>query len=297
MAANGAIRMRLYGAWVATRYKDTPNIVWGLGGDYRFPEETEFSAAEQGMIDGMLSVAGQQSMLFTNEWQPESIGTDQEAFGRYINLNGCYSWDGHTASICRRGYDHTPAIPAFLQEGPFDEEGPDGNSFNPSATQPIRRYSWWAWLSAIAGYTFGNGYVWPMNSGYTDHVDTQQTRHHAVLNRFVGSIAWWTLVPDGSGDARTLVTAGGGTIDTDSYVAAAANPAGTLLVAYVGPGHSGDVTIDLGKMSGSTKGRWFDPTSGSDQDIGTLANSGTRSFSPPGANAAGEGDWVLILTS
>jgi hypothetical protein len=297
MAANGTTKMQLYGAWVATRYKDTPNIVWGLGGDYSFYGESEFSAAEQAMIDGMLSVAGQQSILFSNEWQSESIGTDQEPFGRYINLNGCYSWTGHTASVCRRGYAHTPAIPAFLQEGPFDEEGPDGNRFNPSAAQPIRRHSWWAWLSAIAGYTFGNGYVWPMNAGYTEHVDTQQTRHHAVLNKFVRSIDWWTLVPDGLGNIGTLVTAGAGTIDADSYVAAAANPSGTLLVAYLGPGHSGDVTIDMSKMRGSTTGRWFDPTSGSYQVIGTLPNSGTRSFAPPGVNAAGDRDWVLILTN
>jgi hypothetical protein len=297
MAANGTTKMRSYGAWVATRYKDTPNIVWMLGGDNSLYGETEFSAAEQAMIDGMLSVAGQQSTFFSNEWQSESIGTDHLAFGRYINLNGCYSWTGHTASICRRGYAHTPATPAFLQEGPFDEEGPDGNSFNPSAAQPIRRHSWWAWLSAIAGYTFGNGYVWPMNSGWAEHVDTEQTRHHAVLNRFVRSIDWWTLVPDGMGGIGTLVTAGAGTIDTTSYVAAAANPAGTLLVAYVGPGHSGDVTIDMSKMRGSITGRWFDPTSGGYQGIGTLPNSGTRSFAPPGVNAAGDQDWVLILTS
>ena len=125
----------------------------------------------------------------------------------------------------------------------------------------------------------------------------QQTRHHAVLNKFVRSIDWWTLVPDGLGDIGTLVTAGAGTIDTDSYVAAAANPGGTLLVAYVGPGHSGDVTIDMSKMRGSTTSRWFDPTSGGFQDIGTLPNSGTGNFAPPGANAAGDRDWVLILTS
>jgi hypothetical protein len=296
MAANGTARMRSYGAWIANRYKDTPNIVWMLGGDHMFDGEPEFSAAEQALIDGMLSVAGQASMLISNEWLSGSIGTDQPDFGRYINLNGCYSWDGRTASICRKGYAHTPTIPAFLQEGPYDQEGADGNSFNPNATQPVRRFSWWAWLSAIGGYTFGNGYVWPMNPDYTEHLDTVQTRHHAVLNNFIGSIDWWTLVPDGLGDIGMLVTAGGGTIDTDDYVAAAANPAGTLLVAYVGPGHSGDVTIDMSRMRGSTTGRWFDPTSGGYQDIGTLPNSGTRSFAPPGVNAAGDRDWVLILT-
>ena len=296
MAANGVAKVQSYGAWVANRYKDAPNIVWMLGGDRAFAGETEI-AVEQALIDGLLSVRGQRSILFSNEWQGESIGTDQPVFGRHINLNGCYSWGGGTASICRKGYAHTPAIPAFLQEGPFDEEGPDGNSRNPSAVQPIRRFSWWGWLSAIAGYTFGNGYVWSMKPGYTEHLDTEQTRHHAILNNFVRSIEWWTLVPDGLGGIGTLVTAGAGAIDTDNYVAAAANPGGTLLVAYLGPDHAGEVTIDISKMRGSVSGRWFDPTSGGYQAIATLPTSGTSTFAPPGVNAAGDQDWVLILTS
>lgn len=296
MVANGVTRMRSYGAWVADRYKEAPNIVWMLGGDRALAGEAEI-AVEQALIDGMLGVGGRRSVLFSNEWQGGSIGTDQPVFGRHIDLNGCYSWDGRTASVCRRGYARTPAIPAFLQEGPFDEEGPDGNSANPSAIQPIRRFSWWGWLSAIAGYTFGNGPVWSMKPGYTEHLDTEQTRHHAILNTFVRSIAWWTLVPDGLGGIGTLVTAGAGAIDTDSYVAAAADPAGTLLVAYLGPGHEGEVAIEVSRMRGPASGRWFDPTSGGYQAIGTLPNSGTRSFVPPGLNAAGDLDWVLILTS
>ena len=50
-------------------------------------------------------------------------------------------------------------------------------------------------------------------------------------------------------------------------------------------------------MRGSTTARWFDPTGGGYQGIGTLPNSGTRGFAPPGANSAGDLDWVLILTS
>jgi len=296
MVANGTDRMQAYGAWVANRYKDSPNIVWMLGGDRPFTDPSE-AAVEQALIDGMLSVAGQRSTVFSNEWRSESIGTDQPLFGRYINLNGCYSWNGWTASFCRNGYAHTPAIPAYLQEGPYDEEGPDGNNYNPSATQPVRRFSWWGWLSAIGGYTFGNGYVWPMNAGYAAHLDTPETRHHTLLNGFIRSIEWWTLVPDGLGDIGTLVTAGGGTIDTVSYVAAAANTAGTLLVAYLGPGHTGELAIDMSKMRGTTTARWFDPTSGAYQAIGMLPNSGTGTFTAPGANAAGDQDWVLVLTS
>lgn len=300
MAANGTTRMQTYGTWVAERYKNARNLVWMIGGDSGLGAGTlSFSTAEknalQAMINGMNGVVGQQSRLFSNEWNGDSIGTDQPDFGRYISLNGCYSWDGNVTSVCRRAYAYSPALPAFLQEGPFDEEGPDGNGFNPSATQPIRRYSWWSWLSSIAGYTFGNGYVWTMNSGYTSHLNSTQTQHHAFLNNFIKSIDWWTLVPNGLGGIGTLVTAGGGTMNTTSYVAAAANSTGRLLVAYRGPGHTGSFTIDMSRMAGLATARWFDPTNGTYITIGSYANSGTRAFTPLGTNAAGAADWVLIL--
>jgi len=79
-------------------------------------------------------------------------------------------------------------------------------------------------------------------------------------------------------------------------VAAAAAPSGTLLVAYVPPAHSGPITVDMQAMSGATRARWFDPTSGAYTTIGTgLANTGARTFTTPGSNSAGERDWVLVL--
>ena len=67
-------------------------------------------------------------------------------------------------------------------------------------------------------------------------------------------------------------------------------------MAYVPPAHSGPITVDMAAMSGPTRARWFDPTSAAYTDIGTgLANTGTRSFTPPGNNSVGAKDWVLVL--
>ena len=49
-------------------------------------------------------------------------------------------------------------------------------------------------------------------------------------------------------------------------------------------------------MSGPSRARWFDPTSGTYTRIGSgLANSGTRAFTPPGNKSVGEKDWTLVL--
>jgi len=112
----------------------------------------------------------------------------------------------------------------------------------------------------------------------------------------MNSFAWYNLVPSGLDGMRTLITAGGSQISYSDYVAAAAAPDGTRLVAYIPPDHNGTITVDMGAMGGPSQARWFDPTSATYIGIGTgLPNSGTRTFNPPGNNSVGETDWVLLI--
>ena len=294
MVANGPTKMQSYGDWIATRYKNQKNLVWMAGGDSG--TFTDPFNVENALLTGLRGVAGQQSVEISAEWNCESIATDQAQFGSLMTLNGVCSWSGAVSSHGRRAYARTPTLPAYLLEEPYDEEGPDGNGVNPSATQPVRRFQWWGWLSTIGGYISGNGYVWPFKPGWQSHLNTQGAQDMARLNAFIGSIPWYNLVPSGLGGMRTLVTAGGSSPSASDYVAAAATPDGTLLVAYIPPAHTGSITVDMAAMSGPANARWFDPTSGTYTNAGTgLDNSGSRVFTPPGSNGTGFRDWVLLL--
>ena len=300
VVANGTTKMQAYGAWIATRYKNQKNLVWMMGGDMGTAPNTFDSrqtAVENALLTGLKSVTGQQSTLFSAEWTSESIATDQAMFGSSMTLNGVYSWSGDVNNQGRRAYSRIPTKPVFLLEEPYDEEGPDGNGVNRSATQPVRRFQWWGWLSTIGGYVSGNGYVWPFGSTWRDHLDTQGSRDMARLNAFMSSIAWFNLVPSGLGGTRTLITAGASSVSASDYVAAAAAPDGSLLVAYVPPTHSGSISVDMSTMGGPSRALWLDPTAGVYTDnIGSqLANSGSRSFTTPGNNSTGARDWVLVL--
>ncbi len=301
MSNNGATKMTTYGAFVANRYKLYPNLVWMLGGDYG-TAPSAFApnqvAVEQAMLAGMQSVSGQASTSIGGLWAGDSIYTTQtdatlKAAGI---LQGAYTW-GSVSQWCRNGYAATPAMPAFLLEGPYDEEGPDGTNVNPGATQPVRRFQWWSWLSSIGGYISGNGYVWMFTNGdWQAHLNTQATQDNTRLNAFIQSLAWYSLVPSGLGGVGTLVTAGGSTPSSTDYVAAAANPAGTLLVAYVPPAHTGTITLDMTAMSGAAQANWFNPTTAAYTLISpSIANTGTHTFTPPGDNGSGYSDWVLVL--
>ena len=81
----------------------------------------------------------------------------------------------------------------------------------------------------------------------------------------------------------------------DRYIAAAANPSGTLLVAYIPPQHMGDVVIDMTALSAPVRARWMNPTSTASVPIGVVDNRGDRAFTPPGNNGTGYSDWVLVL--
>jgi hypothetical protein len=133
-------------------------------------------------------------------------------------------------------------------------------------------------------------------------------REHQVMGSFLSSLPWHELVPRDLGTIGALVTAGGGTAQTlgavgssdgtngMDWVAAAATPNGSVLVAYRPDGHSGTFTIDMTKLRGTTQQRWFDPTTGAYQSAGSdLPNTGTHVFTAPAARGDGSKDWVLRL--
>ena len=301
LVANGAARSQAYGKWIASRYKHQKNIVWMLLGDMGNFTSAQ-KEAEGALITGLKSVEGQMSADYTAEPGPGQCASDQADFGDEMTLNGAYTWGEKgtldVPTLGRIAYSHSPVMPAFLLEEPYDEEGPDGNNVNPNAIQPVRRFQYWGWLTTIGGYISGNGYIWPFRSpDWQKHLDTQGAFDMERLNKFIKSITWWKLVPSGLAGMKTLITASGN-ISTDSdYVAAAATYEGTLLIAYIPPSHNGSITVDMTAMAGSTKARWFDPTSGTFTNISgsPFANKSTYQFTPPGKNHVGEGDWVLLL--
>jgi len=300
LVANGS-NTEKYGAWIASRYKNRKNIVWMLLGDMgKFSDEQQ--RAEALLIKGLKSVPGQQSTLYTAESHSGENAADNVQFGHEMTLNGSYTWELKVPvpHLARRAYAHDPVLPAFLLEEPYDEEGPDGNHYNPNATQPVRRFQWWGWLSTIGGYIAGNAYVWQfVDPVWQQHLDTQGAHDMQRLNRFVKTIRWWELVPSGLNGMKTLVADPLNRDTTASYVSAAATKDGSLLVAYIPPAHRGSVALDMSAMTSTSYGYWFDPTSAKYVTIAghPFSNNGQREFTPPPNNSTGEHDWVLILTT
>ena len=81
-------------------------------------------------------------------------------------------------------------------------------------------------------------------------------------------------------------------------IAAAATPEGDLLVLYVPPAGtaSRSFEVDLSRMGGAVRARWYDPSTGGSIPVpGTVGSAGPYGFDTPGVNGSGANDWVLIV--
>jgi hypothetical protein len=300
LVANGKEKSRAYGAWIANRYKQQKNIVWMLLGDMgKFNEEQRI--AQQALIDGLKSVKNQQSTQYTAESHSGENAADNPHFGNEMTLNGAYTWELKVPVpyLGRKAYAHEPPMPAFLLEEPYDEEGPDGNNYNPNATQPVRRFQWWGWLTTICGYIAGNGYVWPfIDPIWQQHLDTKGAQNMKRLNTFITSVEWWKLVPSGLNGMKNIIVNPSNIDTTASFISAAAARDGSFLVAYIPPAYQGEVKVDLSVLRHPAFVYWFDPTDGRTIPLEALpvTNKAIKAFVPPGKNHAGESDWVLLVT-
>ena len=300
LVANGE-KTEQYGAWIATRYKNRKNIIWMILGDKgKFNEDQ--AKAEAALIKGLKTVQGQQSVQYTAESNSGENAADNAQFGNEMTLNASYTWELKVPVpyIARKAYAHDAAMPSFLLEEPYDEEGPDGNNYNPNATQPVRRFQWWGWLSTIGGYMSGNGYVWQfVDPVWQQHLNTQAALDMKRLNGFIRSVNWWQLVPSGLNGMKTLIVDANNIDTSAAYVSAAATKDGSLMVAYIPPAHDGGITVDMSALGNKMYGYWFDPTNAKYSAINNTEpdDKGFHSFIPPGKNSSSDNDWVLMLSS
>jgi hypothetical protein len=295
LLANGPEKVKKYGAWIAERYKNQKNIIWMLLGDQgKFtPKQVE---AEAALIAGLKSVAGQQSTQYSAESYSGQNSIDQTDFGHEMNLNGVYTWDSvGIPTLAKMAYSHTPVIPAFLLEEPYDEEGPDGTKYNPHAIQPVRRFQYWGWLGTTGGYMAGNGYIYPfIDPQWQEHLNTKTTLDMSVLNKFIRSIEWWRLVPSGMDGMKNIIVEGEGKDSATNFIASAATKSGDMMIAYIPPAHDGKFKVDMSVVKGKIIAQWMDPSTGEKKMIKNFSNG---EFTVPGKNKSGYDDWLLIITN
>ena len=302
-----ASNMTAYGNWLGNRYKNTPNIMWVMGGDWgngpegMCPHQSEVKALANALK------ATDPNHLITYHSGSAMSSSDCYHNESWLDFNGTY-WDfnfnnmGSAYTLTHEDYRKTPTKPTVMlemgYEGPSPNDAPSDQMYSIDA----RMQSAYQALGGAMGFSYGANSTFRMNNAATgDNTQTWQKTLEipgAKYQQYMGDVfrkrlaKWATMTPDLD---RSVMTAGHGTYGGHNYALASRSADGSLVIAYTS--NTRNLTVDMGKLSGSTTARWFDHTGNEYKTItgSPFPNTGSRQFSTPGNNKAGQSDWFLIL--
>jgi hypothetical protein len=322
LRANGVHKAFAFGQYLGDRYKNFPNIIWMHGNDFQSWQNANDDALVQAVARGIRSVDS--NHIHTVELNYLTSGSlEDQSWAPLIELNAAYTYFPTYAQVLTE-YNRRNFKPIFMVEANYEFEhnsGTDGGS-----TQNLRRQEYWTMLSGATGQLYGSAYTWRLQKGWKTNLDTPGVIQLRYMKNLFVSKKWHELIPDqthkvvtyGYGGylclvGKVLADVGKkpnfmltfllrikkyttvGSITTNTCATAARTSDGALVMAYLPSIRT--ITVDMSKLASKATARWYDPTRGAYADIdgSPFANTGDRSFTPPGNNSSGDGDWVLVL--
>jgi hypothetical protein len=286
--------MTFWGQYIGNRYKDYPNIIWVIGGDTnpsRYPGVQE-------KVDAFVAGLKQYDNvhLITAHNTSGEMAVTPWAGVSWLTLNNIYT-DNQTYPLAQTAYNFRPTLPFFTIEGDYENE-------HGMTQQQLRAEGYWTFLSGGVGYVFGNCPVWHFGAtngwcdrntiGWKESLDSPGSVDMSYMWTLFTSRPWQYLEPDWN---HSVVTSGYGSFGKSGYVTASMTPDGNLAIVYIP--NKRTITVDMSRFLGMVTARWYDPANGTYTSVSAspLNNSGTKKFTSPGFNSAGDRDWVLVLES
>jgi len=308
-----------YGWFVGNRYRNSPNIIWILGGDRHPDERTNglvlWRAMAEGIADGTngikkmdgeadysTSLMSYHCFESSSKWFHNDAWIDFDMWGSYhAEMNNTRSFLATIAD-----WNLPDPKPTLNSEPNYEGHGinyaiDDNGVFT---STDVRMAAYWSVFSGAAGFTYGAQPIWQFTDGtrkkltsktfmnWSEGMELTGASQVGLLKKLMESNSLLDLIPD-----QSLITAGQS--DCGSYSCAMRGKSHAFV--YIPTGNK--TTIKLGVISGkSVKAKWFDPRTGKITQIGEFENSGERSFEVPGMSKelawlkSGRGcDWVLVL--
>ena len=297
LRSNGLAKAYAYGQFLGRRFRSSPNIVWMHGNDFQTWKSDGDDELVLAVARGIRSV--DKVHLQTVELNYlESGSLDDARWRPLIGIDCAYTYMPTYARVLEE-YDRSSHIPVVMIEAGYEAEQ---NTSSISRGDPpiLRRQEYWSMLSGAFGQFYGNHSTWQFIDGWQNQLNTTGSADLRRLVQLFADRPWYKLVPDRS---HAFVVAGYGTftdqgnVGSNDYVTAAVTSDGTLGMAYL-PTRA-TITVDLSRLRRSVTGSWFDPTSGTFTPIpqAALDQGGRVQLTPPGANHAGDDDWVVVLSA
>lgn len=283
----------IYGEWLGRRYKDTPNIIWVLGGDRPLATSSHF-AIINAMARGLKKGDGGGHLM---TFHPQGCQTssyhlhDEE----WLDFNMLQSGHGERRidnyARVAADYGKAPVKPVLDAEPCYEDIAvgfkPENGYFDAA---DVRMAAYYAVFAGAFGHTYGHHSVWSMASersesfllGWREALDRPGAAQMRHLRRLMESRPFFERVPD-----QRLVP---DNLPGANYMAATRGPGYAMV--YLPNGAPANVATGiLGRAE--LRASWYNPRTGELTEQGLVRNEGTLRFTPP---TAGRGeDWVLLL--
>ncbi len=297
---------RDYGKFIGQRYKNSPNIIWILGGDRPIESEIQrqiIIAMAEGLRNGDV---GRHLISF----HPTGGTGSAQSLPNEPWLDFNMRQNGHTLSYTERYYTTSedyqlePPKPVIDAEPVYEDHpinfNPDANGHSTSAD--VRRPLYWDLFSGAFGHTYGHHSVWqfwspshePINRPlmpWYEAIDQPGAKEMMFGRLLMESRPFLKRIPDNSiivPDRITSAVPGNGSY---RYVATR-DQDGSYAMVYVPVGRKFSVRMDAIKGN-EVVAWWFNPRDGESKVIGKYSNTGTQTFNTP---TPGENlDWILVL--
>jgi len=320
MRTSGSTSTFNFGAYLGTRYKSFPNIIWELGNDFQTWRNTTGACSGatldntlvQQMMAGIASTDPNHLITIQLDYY-RSYSNQDTAMDAYLTADGIYTYY-ETYDYALQAYKSTSTgvspTPTLLLEA--NMEGANNTSLltcssTAADAHVLREQMYWTMTSGASGHVWGNTHVNHSDSTWQSQLSTPATAQVALLTSVFNQLQWWKLVPD---TAHQVVTAGFGTPNANNenlcnstYATAAWVPdsvtptlASQAIVYTPVAATTTPLSVNMAMFSKTMTASWYDPTTGNSTPIGSIANSGAHSFSTPsGTHSDGTADWVLVL--
>lgn len=292
---------KIYGKWIADRYKNRKNIIWILGGDRNPRADSQDLAIWRAMASGIVeSFGGNDKVLITFHPQPNKEGASEwfhndEWFDFNMFQTG-HCRDNDVYNRIKGSYDRQGIKPVVDGE-PIYEDHPvcfNNNDLGTTNAYDVRKALYLDVFAGACGFTYGCHDIWqmyrptatPVNGPHLFWKSALQlpaANQVKFLKKLIESRPILDRIPD-----QTLIIEN----SNSAYERIQATRGNDYAFIYSAMGKS--FTVNMGKVSGNTViGYWFSPKNGQVKEIGSFENRGTKQFIPP---LTGYGqDWVLIL--
>jgi hypothetical protein len=285
------------GVAIATRYLESPHVVWHVMlDDTHSPSSTRGQRIDS-LFRGINDAEGADKRPVRwvepgngNSIRGQFLDGDSTFSSFNLTLDGWYNYGSNSVEIAETGYAEG-SVPVGDTEPPYD----GSPHYAENLGQQLRERSYATFLEGGSYINYGHEDWWPFGAAglyseglswgeVPDHVHTvEQSYVWALIDEYVADPTWEP--------SESFVTAGTDEGDTK----AAAGASDTAAMAYFPT--SRDVVVDTTVAGpGNVRLRWYDPTAGTFITITeSEPTQSDRSVPYPDPHADGTSDWVLVV--